>query len=125
LIWLDHRLNSGVWAQAEVNEGKNLKAKKLDAAMVWLILFLASRNITQDNSRKEKLMATFDMDFVDKNYPTLEDFAREDGCFSIYKIAMTANGPYTHYVTIRKPQDETAMRGSSSVHKPILVWKSR
>jgi hypothetical protein len=68
-------------------------------------------------------MATFSNDFVE-GYLSLEAFAREDGCYRIYKIAMSPGGAHTHYVTIRQPRDEAAMRGSSSVHNPVLVWSS-
>jgi hypothetical protein len=67
-------------------------------------------------------VATFEKDFVE-SYPSLADFAREDGCIKIYKAARQPGGPQDLYITIRSPQDEVAMRSSGSVHNPQLVWQ--
>lgn len=66
-------------------------------------------------------MPIFPIEHVD-SYGTLEEFAKNDGSYAIYKVASEPDGEHTHYYLIREPEDEVEMKNNPQVYNSILVY---
>lgn len=69
-------------------------------------------------------MPLFSMEYVD-SYGTLEEFAKNDGSYAIYKVASESDGPWTHYCLIRKAEDEIEMNSDPQIYNPVLVYNNK
>lgn len=69
-------------------------------------------------------MPIFPIDHVD-SYGALEEFAKNDGSYAIYKVASEPDGEHTHYYLIRKAEDEIEMNCDPQIYKPVLVYSNK